>query len=215
MLTKKDIYVKLGYRGEYTREVKRRFRLLCKRYHPDINHGDDTTMKLLNQVMEEIEQAESNRSPIKKATYSNEKEETSSDKTFSPDPEFDNVFQLVPKEILEQKIKQIEEKIKTITEELTSKSKKIYEAYQQYNQLLELIEKDKIDIASLKEESIKYGNQLFLFFGDFSRLFFYYFVFWHYIRNYVWSLSEFLFLVSLTYFLYIRSSFFAVSTSGF
>ena len=165
MLTKKDIYVKLGYRGEYTREVKRRFRLLCKRYHPDINHGDDTTMKLLNQVMEEIEQAESNRSPIKKATYSNEKEETSSDKTFSPDPEFDNVFQLVPKEILEQKIKQIEEKIKTITEELTSKSKKIYEAYQQYNQLLELIEKDKIDIASLKEESIKYGNQLFLFFG--------------------------------------------------
>ena len=48
---------------------------------------------------------------------------------------------------------------------MTSKSKKIYEAYQQYNQLLELIEKDKIDIASLKEESIKYGNQLFLFLG--------------------------------------------------
>lgn len=172
MLTKKEIYVKLGYRGEYTREVKRRFRLLCKRYHPDLNHGDEETMKLLNQVMEEIEQAESNRIPQKKEAFSSEKEDTSSDKASSPDQEYDNVFQLVPKEILEQKIKQIEEKLKVITEELTSKSKKIHEAYQQYNQLLELIEKDKIDIDLLKEESLKYGNQLFLFFGVLAGTFF-------------------------------------------
>ena len=172
MLTKKDIYVKLGYRGEYTKEVKRRFRLLCKHYHPDIHHGDDATMKLLNQVMEEIEQAESNRTLKEKDIHAKKKEDTFSDKAFSSDKGSDNVFQLVPKEILEQKIKQIEEKLKEITEELVSKSKKIHEAYQQYNHLLALIEKDKVDIDSLKKESIQYGNQLFLFLGILGGTFF-------------------------------------------
>lgn len=54
-MTKQEIYVKLGYTGEYTKEVKRRLRELIKKYHPDLNHGDDKTMKLLNEVKGELE----------------------------------------------------------------------------------------------------------------------------------------------------------------
>lgn len=54
-MTKQEIYVKLGYTGEYTKEVKKRFRELVKKYHPDLNNGDDTTMKLLNEVKNELE----------------------------------------------------------------------------------------------------------------------------------------------------------------
>lgn len=173
MLTKQEIYVKLGYRGEYTKEVKRRFRLLCKRYHPDVNQGDDRTMKLLNQVKEEIEQAEIHHDKKTRDVYPSKQEETySSEPNSSRDLEKENVFQLVPKEVLEQKIKQLEEKLKAIAEELASKSKKIHEMYQRYNELLGLIEKDKTDIEHLKQKSTKYSNQLFLFLGILAGLFF-------------------------------------------
>lgn len=173
MLTKQEIYVKLGYRGEYTKEVKRRFRLLCKRYHPDVNQGDDRTMKLLNQVKEEIEQATINHDKKTRNVYpSRQNESDSSEPTSFRDLERENVFRLVPKEVLEQKIKQLEEKLKAIAEELANKNKKIHEMYQRYNELLGLIEKDKTDIEYLKQVSTKYNNQLFLFLGILAGLFF-------------------------------------------
>lgn len=54
-MTKQEIYVKIGYKGEYTKEVKRRLRELIKKYHPDLNNGDDRTMKILNEVKSELE----------------------------------------------------------------------------------------------------------------------------------------------------------------
>ncbi len=38
-----------GFDGTYTKEdIKKRYKELAKKYHPDINKGDDTKMKELN-----------------------------------------------------------------------------------------------------------------------------------------------------------------------
>lgn len=54
-MTKKDIYTYLKYNGIYDSGVKRRLKKLIKKYHPDLNNGDDTIMKLINEVKKELE----------------------------------------------------------------------------------------------------------------------------------------------------------------
>ena len=54
-MTKKDIYEYLKYNGVYDSGVKRRLKKLIKKYHPDRNNGDDTVMKLINEVKKELE----------------------------------------------------------------------------------------------------------------------------------------------------------------
>ena len=51
-MNKKDIYTYLKYNGVY---VKRNLKKLIKKYHPDLNNGDDTIMKLINEVKKELE----------------------------------------------------------------------------------------------------------------------------------------------------------------
>lgn len=58
-MTKKQIYEYLNYQGIYDNNVKRRLKKLIKKYHPDLNNGDDTTMKLINEVKKEIESNDS------------------------------------------------------------------------------------------------------------------------------------------------------------
>lgn len=53
-MTKEEIYEAIGYTGKYTKEVKRKLRLLMKRFHPDVNAGDDSTMKILVEVKNEL-----------------------------------------------------------------------------------------------------------------------------------------------------------------
>lgn len=54
-MTKKDIYTYLKYNGIYDNSVKRRLKKLIKKYHPDLNNGDDTVMRLINEVKKELE----------------------------------------------------------------------------------------------------------------------------------------------------------------
>lgn len=53
-MTKEEIYEAIGYNGKYNKEVKRKLRLLMKKFHPDLNAGDDSTMKLLVEVKNEL-----------------------------------------------------------------------------------------------------------------------------------------------------------------
>ena len=54
-MTKKEIYTYLKYNGVYDSSVKKRLKKLIKKYHPDLNNGDDTVMKLINEVKKELE----------------------------------------------------------------------------------------------------------------------------------------------------------------
>lgn len=54
-MTKEEIYIYLKYNGVYDSGVKRRLKKLIKKYHPDLNNGDDTVMKLINEVKKELE----------------------------------------------------------------------------------------------------------------------------------------------------------------
>ena len=54
-MTKEDIYKYLKYNGVYDSGVKRRLKKLIKKYHPDLNNGDDTVMKVINEVKKELE----------------------------------------------------------------------------------------------------------------------------------------------------------------
>ena len=54
-MTKEEIYTYLKYNGVYDSGVKRRLKKLIKKYHPDRNNGDDTVMKLINEVKKELE----------------------------------------------------------------------------------------------------------------------------------------------------------------
>ena len=54
-MTKKEIYTYLKYNGVYDSSVKKRLKKLIKKYYPDLNNGDDTVMKLINEVKKELE----------------------------------------------------------------------------------------------------------------------------------------------------------------
>lgn len=54
-MTKEDVYEYLNFQGKYDVNVKRRLKKLIKKYHPDLNNGDDTTIKIINEVKKELE----------------------------------------------------------------------------------------------------------------------------------------------------------------
>ena len=54
-MTKEEIYKYIKYNGVYDSGVKRRLKKLIKKYHPDLNNGDDTVMKVINEVKKELE----------------------------------------------------------------------------------------------------------------------------------------------------------------
>lgn len=54
-MTKEEVYEYLNFQGIYDVNVKRRLKRLIKKYHPDLNNGDDTTIKIINEVKKELE----------------------------------------------------------------------------------------------------------------------------------------------------------------
>ena len=54
-MTKEEIYEYLNFQGKYDANVKKRLKKLIKKYHPDLNNGDDTTIKIINEVKKELE----------------------------------------------------------------------------------------------------------------------------------------------------------------
>ena len=54
-MTKEEVYKYIKYNGIYDSGVKKRLKKLIKKYHPDLNNGDDAVMKVINEVKKELE----------------------------------------------------------------------------------------------------------------------------------------------------------------
>lgn len=119
-MTKEEIYKYINYQGKYDINVKRRLKKLIKKYHPDLNNGDDKVMKLINEVRKEIENNEGNY-----------KEYTSFKKVKSrfSKQEILNITVLINK--LKIEIKDLNKKIKDCYHDE-------YELYQKYNSSLSI-----------------------------------------------------------------------------
>ena len=53
-MTKEEIYEAINYNGNYNKEVKKKLRLLMKKFHPDLNKEDKETIKILVEVKNEL-----------------------------------------------------------------------------------------------------------------------------------------------------------------
>jgi hypothetical protein len=54
-VTREEILEKIKFKGEYTIEVKKQLKKLLKKYHPDTNKKDKTTILLLYDIKKELE----------------------------------------------------------------------------------------------------------------------------------------------------------------
>ena len=54
-MTEKEIIEYIGFSGTYTKSVKKKLNKLIKKYHPDRNKNDKTTILILYSVKERLE----------------------------------------------------------------------------------------------------------------------------------------------------------------
>ncbi len=73
-----EILEKIGYKGEYTKEVKKKLKELLKKYHPDHYKGSDDTFKTINKVKKDLESG-------KKLNYNIPKKESNTKNVSSDD----------------------------------------------------------------------------------------------------------------------------------
>ena len=66
-MNRKEIIELINYKGEYTKEVKKKLRELLKKYHPDHYKKEDNTFKLINEIKKELESG-------KKISFENKKD---------------------------------------------------------------------------------------------------------------------------------------------
>lgn len=148
-MTKEEIYEYINYQGKYDINVKRRLKKLIKKYHPDLNNGDDKVMKLINEVRKEIENNEGNY------------------KEYTP-------FKTMKSRFSKQEILNITVLINKLKREINDLNKKIndcyhdeYELYQKYNSSLSiynqiLLKRDLISDRIIKIKKINRWDKLSL-----------------------------------------------------
>lgn len=73
-----EILEKIGYKGEYTKDVKKKLKELLKKYHPDHYKGSDDTFKTVNKLKKDLESG-------KKINYNNPKKESNTKNVSSDD----------------------------------------------------------------------------------------------------------------------------------
>ena len=54
-MNKKEIYEYLNYKGKYTKDVEKKIKKLIKKFHPDKNKEDKSTILILYEVKKELE----------------------------------------------------------------------------------------------------------------------------------------------------------------
>lgn len=54
-MNKKEIYEYLNYKGKYTKDVEKKLKKLIKKFHPDRNNSDKSTILVLYEVKKEVE----------------------------------------------------------------------------------------------------------------------------------------------------------------
>jgi len=161
MKTKEDIYVEIGYLGKYTKDIKKKLRLLSKKYHPDLNNGDDTVMKLINEVKGEIE---------KGVVSYNFRPKSTNKKEFSSSTNINDDFSKTPSDILEKRIHQLILEREKISQKLKKIQHSIYLLLKSYNKKTLEVEIKKLEIEEQLELDEKLGNKTFLFLGLFLGL---------------------------------------------
>lgn len=67
-MNRKEILELINYKGEYTKEVKKKLRELLKKYHPDHYKKEDNTFKLINEIKKELDAG-------RKITFDNKRKE--------------------------------------------------------------------------------------------------------------------------------------------
>ena len=65
-MNRKEIIELINYKGEYTKEVKKKLRELLKKYHPDHYKKEDNTFKLISEIKKELDSG-------KKISFENKK----------------------------------------------------------------------------------------------------------------------------------------------
>lgn len=149
-MTKKQIYEYLNYQGKYDSGVKKRLKKLIKKYHPDLNNGDDTTMKLINEVKKELETNASNF--VKEEGFKQEKKSNAF--------EYINIINIIKK--LNKEVIDLNEKIQSGYHNEYELLKKYNNTKRLYNTLIlnkKILEKQ---ITSLKKISIIDKLNIFL-----------------------------------------------------
>ncbi len=127
-MTKEEIYEAIGYNGKYSKEVKRKLRLLMKRFHPDRNKEDQDTIKVLVEVKNELVNNRVSYKPNgrrKEQDKEKVKEETiEKDRDLFANVSLEDLIKKV--DFLDSKIKKVEEDLIPLYKQL-SKEEKYYE----------------------------------------------------------------------------------------
>lgn len=71
-MNKKEIYEYLNYKGKYTKDVEKKLKKLIKKFHPDKNKEDKSTILILYEVKKELE-----NNVVDKKNYKSSKKEES------------------------------------------------------------------------------------------------------------------------------------------
>ncbi len=112
-MNRREIIELINYKGEYTKEVKKKLRELLKKYHPDHYKKESETFKLINSIKKDLDNN-------KKLNYEKKKETVNDTK--------------ITNEILElyKKVDEIVLKRKKYEEEIKSLNKKHQQEYDDY-----------------------------------------------------------------------------------
>lgn len=121
-MTKEEIYKYINYQGKYDINVKRRLKKLIKKYHPDLNNGDDKVMKLINEVKIELES----------------KKGSSSYKDFTPFKVSKTKFSKQDVLTITLLINKLKKEIKELNQKINGCYHDEYELYRKYNSSLSI-----------------------------------------------------------------------------
>lgn len=155
-MTKEEIYIQLGYTGSYTKEVKKRLRQLIKKYHPDVYHGDDTIMKLLNEVREEIE-----NDHVDSIFYQKKRPDSPQEPVVS-EPFEEDYFAGVSEKQLSSKIEQLKKIRADISKILAKVDREIHQSYEVFSRRMQKYEEIKLKIETLQKEKKNHFGIVFL-----------------------------------------------------
>ncbi len=132
-MNEKEIIKFVNYHGKYNKDVKSKFKLLLKKYHPDHNNGQDDTFKLINKLKKEIE---------------------SGNYKYHDDEEVDikDVNEVIDKDLLLREISELEAEKKYYVEKREKLNEELNILYEKYGRVFNL------NIAHSIKETDSQGN---------------------------------------------------------
>ena len=145
-MTKEEIYKYLKYIGIYDSGVKRRLKKLIKKYHPDLNNGDDTVMKVINEVKKELE---SNSVSIK----NNESNITDLNNNRKNSVDIINITTLISK---------LNSEINSLNKKIEKGNHDEYKLFLEYNSSLSLYNTLKLNERLIKSKIIRLKRLRFI-----------------------------------------------------